>query len=156
MGLTSPEKTPDLQFFITLCDFATKLVKIMINKVVVGSGHGDAPKYVGEGVTLRGTPGALDVPWPWLSCSMAIFRQFWWAHLGRSMSKVHHLICRCYIFNACCDIYVTSQRCTCIGHMTFYYKRPANTLVGGSCLLFVHSSGLTLSPETRMWLVPNA
>ena len=48
MGLTSLEKTPDLQFFITLLDFATKLVKIMINKVVVGSGHRDVPKYMGR------------------------------------------------------------------------------------------------------------
>ena len=34
----------------------------MINKAVVGSGHGDAPKYVGKGVALHGTPGALGVP----------------------------------------------------------------------------------------------
>ena len=27
--------------------------------------------------------------------------------------------------------YVTSQYCTCIGHVTIYYKRAANTLVGG-------------------------
>ena len=81
MGLTLPEKTPDLQFFITLLDFVTKLVEIMINKAVVGSGHGDAPKYMGEGVALRGTPSALGVPWPWFSCSMVVFRQFWWVRL---------------------------------------------------------------------------
>ena len=51
--------------------------------------------------------------------------------------------------------YVMSQHRTCIGHMTFYYKRAANTSVQGSCLLFVHLSGLTLSPETCVWLVPN-
>ena len=26
--------------------------------------------------------------------------------------------------------YVTSQHCTCIGHMTIYYKRATNTLEG--------------------------
>ena len=50
---------------------------------------------------------------------------------------------------------VTSQCHMCIGHMTFYYKRAANTSVGGSCLLFIRSSGFTLSPETCMWLVSN-
>ena len=43
---------------------------------------------------------------------------------------------------------VMSQHHTCVGHMTFYYERSTNTSVGGSCLLFVHSSGLTLSPES--------
>ena len=52
--------------------------------------------------------------------------------------------------------YVMSQHCTCICHVTFYYKRSADASVGGSCLLFIHSSGLTLSPETRGRLVPNA
>ena len=33
--------------------------------------------------------------------------------------------------------------------MTFYYKRAAKALVGGSCLLFIHLSGSTLSPETH-------
>ena len=51
--------------------------------------------------------------------------------------------------------YVMPQHCTCIGHVTFYYKRPASASVGGSGLLFIHSSGLTLSPETCVWLVPN-
>ena len=50
--------------------------------------------------------------------------------------------------------YLMSQHCTCIGHMTFYYKWSANASVQGSCLLFVHLSGLTLSPETHRWLVP--
>ena len=51
--------------------------------------------------------------------------------------------------------YATSQHRTCIGHVTIYYKRATNTSVGGSCQLFVHSSGSTLSPETCMWLVSN-
>ena len=52
--------------------------------------------------------------------------------------------------------YVTSQCHTCGGHKTFYYKRPADTSVGGSFLLFICSSGLTLSPETCVRLVSNA
>ena len=51
--------------------------------------------------------------------------------------------------------YVMSQCHMCIGHVTFYYKRSAYASVRGSCLLFIHSSGSTLSPETYMWLVPN-
>ena len=51
--------------------------------------------------------------------------------------------------------YVMSQCCMCTGHMTFHYKRAANTSVGASFLLFIRSSGSTLSPETRMWLVSN-
>ena len=51
--------------------------------------------------------------------------------------------------------YVMSQHHMGVGHMTIYYKRAANTSVGSSCLLFVCSSGLTLSPETLMWLVSN-
>ena len=46
--------------------------------------------------------------------------------------------------------YVISQCRMCIGHMTFYYKRSTNAPVGGSCLLFICSSGLTLSPETHV------
>ena len=77
LGLASPEKTPDSQFFITLLDFVTKLVEIMINKAVVGSGHGDAPKYVGKGVASHGTPGTLGVLLPQCSClSMAVLGNF--------------------------------------------------------------------------------
>ena len=46
-----------------------KIVMSVFNKVVVGCGHGDAPKYAGEGVASRGqqseicgqdeTPGAI-------------------------------------------------------------------------------------------------
>ena len=80
MGLASPEKTPLYSRFIIFHNFArfvTKLVEIMINKAVVGSSHGDVPKYVGEGVALYGTPGALGVPLPWFSClSTAVLGKF--------------------------------------------------------------------------------
>ena len=71
----------------------------MINKVVVGSGHGDAPKYMGEGVALHRTPGALDVPLPWCSClSTAILGNFevgtlWMPHIQSASSylpMLHH------------------------------------------------------------------
>ena len=51
--------------------------------------------------------------------------------------------------------HMTSQYHTYVGHMTFYYERSANALLGDSGLLFIHLSGSTLSPETCMWLVPN-
>ena len=35
-------------------------------------------------------------------------------------------------------LYVTSQHCTCISHMTFYYKRSTNASVGGSGLWLSH------------------
>ena len=77
MGLTSPEKTPDLQFFITLLNFVAKLVEIMINKAVVGSSCRDTPKYTGEGVASSGTTGTLGVPLPQCSClSMVILGNF--------------------------------------------------------------------------------
>ena len=38
------------------------------------------------------------------------------------------------LFNDAVMSYVMSQHHTCIGHVTIYYKRAANTLVGGSCL----------------------
>ena len=74
-----------------------------INKVVVGSGCGDVPKYTGEGVVLRRTPGTLGVPWLRFSYSMAIFGNFLWARLGHAASEAHHLIFGCYIINGCCD-----------------------------------------------------
>ena len=81
------------------------------------------------------------------------FRQFWGGHaLDAACPK-------CVILFA--DVTslkgtVMSQHCMCIGHVTFYYKRSADASVGGSCLLFIRSSGSTLSPETRVWLVTNA
>ena len=70
------------------------------------------------------------------------------------MPKAHHRICRHYIVKGCYDIICDVTAPHCIGHVTFYYKRSADSLVGGSCLLFIHSSGLTLSPETHGRLVP--
>ena len=38
------------------------------------------------------------------------------------------------LLNGTVTSYVTSQCHTCIGHMTFYYKRATNTSVGGSSI----------------------
>ena len=131
-------------------------VVVKINKVVVGSSCGDVPKYVGEGVALCGTPGTLGVPWLWCSCSMAVFRQFWVGALDAAHLKCVILFADVTSLNGTVTSYVMPQHHTCFGHMTFYYKRVPDIMVGGSCLLFIHLSGLTLSPETRVWLVPNA
>ena len=74
MGLVLPGEMPYYMFIFAR--FVTKLVEI-INKVVVGSSCRDAPKYVGEGVALRGTPVTLGVLWPWFSYSTAILGTFW-------------------------------------------------------------------------------
>ena len=128
-----------------------------INKAVVGSGHGDVPKYAGEGMALCGTPSALGVPWSWYSCSTAVLGNFGGGHTSDMVhSKRVILFADVTSLKGTVMSYVMSQCCTCIGHVTFYYKQSTNALVGGSCLLFIHSSGSTLSPESRMWLVPNA
>ena len=79
---------------------------------------------------------------------------------GRVLDAVHlkHVIlfADVMLLNGTVMSYVISQHCMCIGHMSFYYKRATDTSMGGSCLLFICSSGSTLSPETCMWLVPNA
>ena len=81
------------------------VVVVKINKVVVGSSHGDVPKYAGEGMALHRTSGALGVLLPQYSClSMAILGNFGWARFRHSTSEAHHLICQCYIIKQCCDI----------------------------------------------------
>ena len=84
-------------------------------------------------------------------------RQFLGGHITDAARPKHSILfADVTSLNSNVTSYVT-QHSTCIGLVTFYYKRAADTSVGGgSCLLFVRSSGLTLSPETCMWLVPNA
>ena len=46
--------------------------------------------------------------------------------------------------------YVTSWHCTCIGHVTFYYKRSDDASVGGSRLLvylFIRFTFITRDPR---------
>ena len=87
-----------------------------------------------------------------------IFLWLFWANSGRHTSDSVHpkciiLFANVTSLNDAVMSYVMSQHCMCICHVIIYYKRAANTLVGGSCLLFIHSLGLTLSPETRVWPV---
>ena len=65
----------DTRLTILLDLFIIKLVVVVIvdKKAVVGSSHGDMPKYVGEGVVLRRTPGALGVPLSHYSCLSMVF-----------------------------------------------------------------------------------
>ena len=92
--MVGPRITGEDTRFTVFHNFARFCYKACKNndKAVVGSSHGDTPKYVGEGVALCRTPSTLGVPWPWFSCSTAIFRQFWWACFGRGTSEVCHLI----------------------------------------------------------------
>ena len=117
----------------------TYFVVVKINKAVVGSSNGDMPKYAGQVMAFHRTPGILGVPLLQCSClSMAILDNF---GLGVLWAQCIILLANVTLLKGTVMSYVTSQYCMCIGHMTFYYKRAANTLVGGSCLLFVHSSG---------------
>ena len=104
-------------------------------------------------VASHGTPSTLSV----LLLRYQHHLQPFWAILGRRASDMacqKHVILFANItsLNDAVMSYVTLWCHTCIGHVTIYYKRATNALVGGSCLLFVCS---TLSPETRMWLVSN-
>ena len=132
------------------------VVVVKTNKAVVGSGHGYTLKYMGGGCGIAWNTQRSG-------CAIAVillsvyghFRQFWG---GCSLDVV--CLKRIILFANIMSLKgtvmsQTSQHHTCIGHMTFHYKRATDTSVGASCLLFVHSSGLTLSPETRVWLVSN-
>ena len=95
MGLTLLEKTPDFQFFKTLLNFVTKLVEIMINKVVVGSGHGDVPKYVGRVWITQDT---------WHSgCAIAVVLLSVYGHF-RQFCGGHTSDMPCLHFKGCCDV----------------------------------------------------
>ena len=61
-----------------------------VNKAVIGSGCGDAPKYAGEGVALGGPPSALGGPC--LAFAALFLGNFVLTHFGRAASKAHHLL----------------------------------------------------------------
>ena len=98
------------------------------------------PKYVGEGVASCRTPGTLGGPY--------CINQVNYGHFGvvlrrRALDmpclKRVILFVNVTSFNNAVMSYVTSQHHICIGHVTIYYKRAANTLVGGvSVSLLVH------------------
>ena len=69
-----------------------------VNKVVVGSGHRDVPKYAGEGVASRSTPSNLGGPY---RVNYIKLQPFWGifqeAVFRHAASEAHHLICQCNI-----------------------------------------------------------
>ena len=56
------------------------------------------------------------------------FRQFW---VGTLQTWCVILFADVTSLNGAVTSYVMSQHCTCIGHVTFYYKRANKALVGG-------------------------
>ena len=99
----------------------------------------------------------MEHPALWVYCCHVtlVFLQPFWAILGgRALDMVcpKHIIlfANVTLLNDAVTSYVMSQCHTCVGHVTFHYKRATNASVGGSRLLFIHSSGSTLSPETHM------
>ena len=66
-----------------------------VNKVVVGSSHRDAPKYMGEGVASCGTPSTLGGPYHINHIKLQLFWGiFQETHFGHATSEVRHLICQ--------------------------------------------------------------
>ena len=59
--------------------------------------------------------------------------------------KCVNLFANITLLKCAVTLYVTSQHCMCIGHMTFYYKKAADTLqvdgLGTSYLLFYDKQG---------------
>ena len=106
------------------------LYKMWVNKAVVCSGHGDASKYMGEGVASCGTPSTLGGPYHinyiklWLF--WGIFQE---TRFGHATYEACHLVCHITSFNDAVTSYMMSQHHMCIGHMIIYYKRAANTSV---------------------------
>ena len=111
--------------------FVIKLIVVVkINKAVVGSSRGDTPKYKGEGVVLRGTPSTLGVLLPQCSClSTAVLGNF---GVGMLQAWCIILFADVTSLKGTVTLYVMSQCHTCIGQVTFYYKRAADTSVGSS------------------------
>ena len=91
-------------------------------------------------VVLCGTPGALGGPYHINHINYSHFGVF----LRRCTLDMLHLKCIILFvnvtsFNDAVTSYMTSQHCTCIGHVTIYYERAVNILVGGvSASLLVH------------------
>ena len=74
MGLSLLRRTYFAQFFVKL------IVVVKTNKAVVGSGHGDMPKYVGESVALCSI--TLHV-----NCKIAVFHEHSSTYHGKDGHK---------------------------------------------------------------------
>ena len=79
------------------------------------------------------------------------FRQFWGGHASDVVClKCIILFADVTSLKGAVTSYVTSQCCTCIGHVTFYYKRATDTLVGGFLPVvhpFVRFDSITRDPH---------
>ena len=62
----------------------------------------------------------------------AFLGNFVLTRFGCTASEARHLFFRCYIIHGT----VMSWRCTCTGHVTFYYKRSAGASFGALLALF--------------------
>ena len=102
-----------------------------VNKVVVGSGHGNVPKYAGEGVVSHSTPSTLGGPYHINYINYGCFGVFSRRHT-LDAPYLKHIISFVNVtsFNDAMTLYMMSQHHMCIGHVTIYYKRAANTSVG--------------------------
>ena len=76
-------------------------------------------------------------PAPWVHgcCSTLVFLWLFLAILGgcaldTALPKHIILFTDVTLLNSAVTSYVMSQQCMCIGHMTFYYERSGNTMVG--------------------------
>ena len=87
-------------------------------------------------------PGALSVPYRIYHVNYGHFRQFL-RRCALDMPCLKHVILFVDItsFDDAVMSSMTSQHCTCIGHVTIYYKRTTNTSVRGIFSQFVGSLG---------------
>ena len=70
-----------------------------------------------------------------LLLSTAVLGNFGWVHFGCSII----LFADVTLLNGAVTSYVTSQHCTCIGHVTSYYKRATKASVGVlACCLSIY------------------
>ena len=95
------------------------------------------------------------VLWVYHCCITHIFLWLFWAILGRHASDTERpkciiLFANVMLLNDAVTSYVTSQHCMCSGHMTIYYERGANTLVGGFLPVvhpFIRFDSITRDPH---------
>ena len=86
--------------------------------------------YIYIYVALCGTPGALGGPY---HVNYIKLQPFWVFSRRHALDApcLKHIISFVDVrsFNDAMTSYVTSRYCTCIGHVTIYYKRATNTSV---------------------------
>ena len=94
--------------------------------------------------------------WVYSGCGALVLQpflgNFGWVRFGCAMFKARHLISDVTSLKGTVMSYVTSQCHTCVCHMTFYYKRSADALVGVlACCSSVHQVQLYHQRPTCGW-----